>query len=186
MAILPEFTLKVFSIIFNCIVRIINIKSENAILIFQICFLCKNRNVNSIKYPSLCLKKRNAICMSIQHVIIVHVYDLVRVKSFHYFDYNVGLRKRFTCVWSAVVAICFAVNRRQRRLCSRLHVRFALAVSRVAVLFHNLDFRLQTEHKLFPSVFTWKRFCTYIFAFELNSDRYLTLSLKNSRSWQRS
>lgn len=65
---------------------------------------------------------------------------------------DVASRDKLTCVRSTVVAICSAVNRRQRRLRSRLDVRFALAVSRVAVLFHNLDFRLQIEHKLFPSV----------------------------------
>lgn len=84
----------------------------------------------------------------------------------YYPDHKVGLKKRLTCIWSTVVAICSAVNCRQGCLRSRLHVRSALAVSRVAVLFHYLDFRLQTEHRLFLSVSTRKRFRMCVFAID--------------------
>jgi hypothetical protein len=57
------------------------------------------------------------------------------------FESRLGL----TRVRTTIVAIRSAVNRRQGGLRARFHVRLALAVSRVAVLLHNLDFCLQTE-----------------------------------------
>lgn len=89
---------------------------------------------------------------------------------------DVDSEDRLTCVRSTVVAICFAINRRQGRLRSRLDVRFTLAVSRVAVLFHNLDFRLQTKHKLFPSVTSQSAHSARVFSCKIVIDLALSLN----------